>query len=63
MYQRPLGNQLIFVNGKPGISRGEKGYAALPGREDDFKASLSKAIEYAVALKCPRQVKKTMFVY
>lgn len=39
-----------------GVSQGEKGYAALPGREDDFKASLSKAIEYAVALRCPRQV-------
>ena len=38
-----------------GVSVGEKGYAALPGREADFKASLSKAIEYAVALKCPRQ--------
>ena len=37
-----------------GVSRGEKGYAALPGREADFKASINKAIEYAVALKCPR---------
>lgn len=38
-----------------GLSVGEKGYAALPGRETDFKASLSKSIEYAVALNCPRQ--------
>ena len=45
-----------------GVSCGEKGYAALPGREDDFKASLSKAIEYAVALKCPRQVGKYIVI-
>jgi hydroxypyruvate isomerase len=45
-----------------GVSRGEKGYAALPGREDDFKASLSKAIEYAVALKCPRRVNKKIII-
>ena len=40
-----------------GISRGEKGYAALPGRESDFQASLSTAIEYAAAVSCPRQVR------
>ena len=39
-----------------GISRGEKGYAALPGRESDFQASLNTAIEYAAAVNCPRQV-------
>lgn len=39
-----------------GISRGEKGYAALPGRKSDFQASLNTAIEYAVAVNCPRQV-------
>ena len=37
-----------------GISHGEKGYAALPGREADFKSSLATAIEYAVAVECPR---------
>ena len=37
-----------------GIPHGEKGYAALPGREADFKASLNKAIDYAVAVSCPR---------
>ena len=37
-----------------GISHGEKGYAALPGRESDFQASLGTAIKYAVAVNCPR---------
>ena len=37
-----------------GVPLGEKGYAALPGREDDFKSSLATAIEYAVAVECPR---------
>ena len=44
-----------------GISRGEKGYAALPGRESDFKASLNTAIEYAVAVNCPRQAHIDLF--
>ena len=37
-------------------SPGEYGVAAVPGREEDFKTFLSTAIEYAVALKCPRYV-------
>lgn len=44
-----------------GISRGEKGYAALPGRESDFQASLNTAIEYAVAVNCPRQAHIDLF--
>ncbi|XP_064386957.1 putative hydroxypyruvate isomerase [Halichondria panicea] len=41
---------LCGPNGAPG----EYGVAAVPGREEDFKTFLSTAIEYAVALKCPR---------
>jgi len=35
-------------------TRGERGLAALPGRETEFKESLSKAVEYARPLGCPR---------
>lgn len=31
---------------------GERGLAALPGREDDFEAAARKAVDYAVALDC-----------
>jgi hydroxypyruvate isomerase len=35
--------------------KGERGFAILPGREDEFKRGVAKAIEYADALDC-RQV-------
>ena len=34
-------------------SRGEKGLAALPGREADFREGLSRSIDYAAAIDCP----------
>ncbi|XP_014486364.1 PREDICTED: putative hydroxypyruvate isomerase [Dinoponera quadriceps] len=34
------------------ITKGELGYAAIPGKEDDFKNSISKTIQYAKALDC-----------
>lgn len=39
-----------FGLGKPG----DKGFAAIPGREEDFKGTISTAITYANALSCPR---------
>ncbi len=33
---------------------GERGMAALPGREAEFAASIGKALDYAAALDCPR---------
>jgi len=33
---------------------GERGIACIPGREEEFKDGVGKAIEYAKALKCPR---------
>src|SRR5580692_9009831 len=33
-------------------SKGERGFAALPGREAEFSAALDKAIDYAKALEC-----------
>ena len=32
----------------------DKGLAAVPGREMDFKFVLLAALDYAVALNCPR---------
>ncbi|MCB1509587.1 MAG: TIM barrel protein, partial [Hyphomicrobiaceae bacterium] len=45
--------QALF-NVPPGSwERGERGMAALPGREDDFEAAIAKALNYAEALSCP----------
>jgi len=46
--------QALF-NMPPGRwENGERGIAALPGREDEFRAAVDKALEYAEALDCPR---------
>ncbi|MDR1534989.1 MAG: TIM barrel protein [Planctomycetota bacterium] len=46
---------LALFNALPGNwAAGERGLAVLPGRDQDFRASLDKAVEYAVALGCPR---------
>ncbi len=43
--------QNVLFNLPPGDwAAGERGIAALPGREDEFKAGVAKAIEYALAL-------------
>ena len=33
---------------------GERGIACLPGREDEFRAGIARALRYAEALACPR---------
>ena len=33
---------------------GERGIACLPGREEEFRASVERGIEYATALGCKR---------
>jgi len=33
---------------------GERGIAALPGREDEFRAGIATALDYARALNCPK---------
>jgi hydroxypyruvate isomerase len=49
------GLQQVLFNGPPGDwERGERGMAALPGREDEFRRSIDMALQYAQALKCPR---------
>jgi len=47
-------HQALF-NGPPGdAAKGERGIAALPGREDEFRRSVETLLAYAQALGCPR---------
>jgi len=49
------GLQQVLFNVPPGDwEAGERGLAALPGREVEFQDSLGKAIAYAKVLHCPR---------
>ncbi len=53
--KRLNGNGLtqVLFNMPPGDwSIGERGMAALPGREQEFRAAIAKALEYAAALGC-----------
>lgn len=34
-------------------AQGEKGLAALPGREDDFRRGFERALDYALGVNCP----------
>ncbi|HYZ31351.1 MAG TPA: 2-oxo-tetronate isomerase [Crenalkalicoccus sp.] len=52
---RDNGLQLVLFNAPPGDwAAGERGMAALPGREQAFAEGLSRALDYAAALNCPR---------
>jgi len=49
------GLQQVLFNSPPGDwARGERGLACLPGREDEFRRGVARAIQYAQALACPR---------
>jgi hydroxypyruvate isomerase len=49
------GLQQVLFNVSPGHwDAGERGLAALPGREAEFQASLEQALAYAAVLNCPR---------
>ncbi|MFN7190840.1 MAG: TIM barrel protein, partial [Rhodospirillales bacterium] len=49
------GVAIVLFNLPPGNwERGERGLAALKGREAEFDAALAKALDYADALACPR---------
>lgn len=49
------GLQQVLFNAPPGNwDAGERGIACLPGREAEFRAGFSQALEYAQALGCPR---------
>jgi hydroxypyruvate isomerase len=49
------GLQQVLFNAPPGDwEKNERGMACLPDRVDEFRASITTALRYADALKCPR---------
>lgn len=52
---RAAGVQVVLHNITAGdMAKGERGIAALPGREGEFREGVERAIEYAKAAACPR---------
>lgn len=51
---RANGLRQVLFNAPPGdAAKAERGLAAVPGREAEFRASIAQAIAYAEALDCP----------
>jgi 2-dehydrotetronate isomerase len=49
------GLQQVLFNAPPGDwAAGERGMACLPGRAEEFRRSVERALEYARVLRCPR---------
>lgn len=49
------GLRQVLINSPAGDrSKGERGFACLPGREGIFRDSLTQALDYATALECKR---------
>ncbi|MET8805530.1 2-oxo-tetronate isomerase [Streptomyces sp. NPDC004546] len=49
------GLRQVLFNAPPGAwESGERGLAALPGREAEVRSGIGRALEYAAALDCPR---------
>jgi hydroxypyruvate isomerase len=46
--------QALFNAPAGDFASGDRGLAAIPGREAEFEASIAKALDYAAALACPR---------
>jgi hydroxypyruvate isomerase len=44
----------VLINTPPGNTAGDRGLAALPGREREFSEALARALDLATALACPR---------
>jgi 2-dehydrotetronate isomerase len=52
---RDHGLQQVLFNAPPGNwEGGERGLASLPGREEEFRTGIGRALQYAQALGCPR---------
>ncbi len=52
---RDAGVEVALFNLPPGDwTKGERGFAAMPGRQNDFDEALNKAMFYAEALGCNR---------
>jgi hydroxypyruvate isomerase len=48
------GLEQVLINSPAGDrTKGERGFACLPGREGTFRDSLEQALDYSVALGCP----------
>ncbi len=51
---REVGVTMALFNALPGNwERGDRGIAALPGRDAEFRETLEVALEYAATLECP----------
>lgn len=49
------GLEQVLFNAPPGDwDAGERGLAALPGREAEFRDGIARALDYAAILRCPR---------
>jgi hydroxypyruvate isomerase len=46
--------QVLFNAAQGDFAAGERGIAALPGREDEFRAAIDRGLDYAAVLSCPR---------
>ncbi|MBV9890053.1 MAG: hydroxypyruvate isomerase family protein [Rhizobacter sp.] len=46
--------QVLFNAAQGDFAAGERGIAALPGREDEFRGAIERGLDYARALACPR---------
>jgi hydroxypyruvate isomerase len=51
---RAAGLQVVLHNAPPGGRAGDRGIACLPGREEEFRGTLERAVAYARAADCPR---------
>ncbi|MCO5107705.1 MAG: hydroxypyruvate isomerase family protein [Burkholderiaceae bacterium] len=52
---RASGLRQVLFNAPPGdMAAGDRGTCGVPGREDEFRAGVERAIGYAAALGCPR---------
>src|SRR5262245_24223100 len=52
---REAGVQVVLHNLPAGdFAKGERGIACLPGREQEFRDGVERAIDYAKAVNCPR---------
>ena len=46
--------QVLFNAAQGDFAAGERGIAALPGREAEFRSAIERGLDYAAALACPR---------
>lgn len=47
--------QVVLLNAPAGdVAAGDRGIAALPGREQEFEQGMARALDYALTVGCPR---------